>query len=64
VRLRVKGLGISIDDFGTGHASLAALARMPFSELKIDSLFVRNSERDREWHEQSECVFNLGMNSI
>ncbi len=39
-RLRVKGFGLSIDDFGTGHSSLALLQRQPFTEVKIDRLFV------------------------
>ncbi len=48
VRLRIKGIGIAIDDFGTGYSSLAALARMPFSELKIDQSFVRNCVTDAD----------------
>jgi EAL domain-containing protein (putative c-di-GMP-specific phosphodiesterase class I) len=39
-RLRLKGFRVSLDDFGTGHASLLALHRMPFNELKIDKSFV------------------------
>lgn len=39
-RLRMKGFGLSIDDYGTGFASLAQLARVPFTELKIDQGFV------------------------
>ena len=39
-RLRQAGLHVSIDDFGTGHSSLAALRRLPAAELKIDRAFV------------------------
>ncbi len=39
-RLRLQGIGISIDDFGTGHSSLTQLIEAPFSELKIDRGFV------------------------
>ncbi|MBC9880671.1 EAL domain-containing protein [Bradyrhizobium sp. INPA01-394B] len=46
VRLRIKKIGTAIDDFGTGYSSLAALARLPFSELKIDQSFIRGCEAD------------------
>lgn len=39
-RLRMKGFGLSIDDYGTGFASLAQLARVPYTELKIDQGFI------------------------
>lgn len=39
-RLAELGLGISIDDFGTGHSSLLYLKRFPANELKIDRGFV------------------------
>jgi diguanylate cyclase len=38
--IRDLGVGISIDDFGTGHSSLAYLARLPVNAVKIDRLFV------------------------
>lgn len=41
-RLRVKGFGLSIDDYGTGYSSMQQLARIPFTELKLDQSFVMN----------------------
>ena len=45
-RLRMKGFGLSIDDFGTGNSSLVLLHRIPFTELKIDMSFVRYMDKD------------------
>ncbi len=39
-RLRMRGFGLSIDDYGTGFSSMQQLARLPFTELKIDRGFV------------------------
>jgi EAL domain-containing protein (putative c-di-GMP-specific phosphodiesterase class I)/CheY-like chemotaxis protein len=47
-RLRIKGIELSIDDFGTGHSSLLALLRLPFSELKIDRSFITQCDSDPE----------------
>ncbi len=40
VRLRLRRFCLSIDDFGTGHSSLAQLRDVPFTELKVDRGFV------------------------
>jgi EAL domain-containing protein (putative c-di-GMP-specific phosphodiesterase class I)/AmiR/NasT family two-component response regulator len=45
-RLRMKGFGLSIDDYGTGYSSMQRLSRIPFTELKIDQSFVRNLTTD------------------
>jgi EAL domain-containing protein (putative c-di-GMP-specific phosphodiesterase class I) len=42
-RLRLRGFGLSIDDYGTGFASMQHLARIPFTELKIDRCFVHGA---------------------
>ncbi|SFF37825.1 putative bifunctional diguanylate cyclase/phosphodiesterase [Blastococcus tunisiensis] len=39
-RLRATGVGVSIDDYGTGYSSLAYLAALPVTELKLDRVFV------------------------
>ena len=43
VRLRIRGFGLSIDDYGTGFSSMQQLAQIPFTELKIDRSFVQGA---------------------
>ena len=42
-RLRLRGFGFSIDDYGTGFSSMQQLSRFPFTELKIDRTFVQGA---------------------
>ena len=59
-RLRIKGIGLSIDDFGTGHSSLLSLLNMPFSELKIDRSFVAASVADPDARKIVRATVSLG----
>jgi EAL domain-containing protein (putative c-di-GMP-specific phosphodiesterase class I)/FixJ family two-component response regulator len=45
-RLRIKGFGLSIDDFGTGASNIDRLQMYPFTELKIDQTFTRSALTD------------------
>lgn len=49
-RLREAGIGIAVDDFGTGYANLAYLTSLPLDAIKIDRGLVADlvgGERDR-----------------
>jgi EAL domain-containing protein (putative c-di-GMP-specific phosphodiesterase class I)/CheY-like chemotaxis protein len=47
VRLRMRRFGLSIDDFGTGHSTLAQLRDVPFTELKVDRGFVHGARHNQ-----------------
>jgi EAL domain-containing protein (putative c-di-GMP-specific phosphodiesterase class I) len=59
-RLRVRGFRVSIDDFGIGYSSIAQLARLPFSELKIDRNFVRGITASTENRIIARAMVGLG----
>jgi diguanylate cyclase (GGDEF)-like protein len=46
--LRDLGIKISVDDFGTGHASMARIRNLPVDELKIDKAFVAELPDNRK----------------
>ncbi len=59
-RLRELGVDISIDDFGTGHSSLAYLKKLPITKLKIDQSFVQNLEESKEDRAIARTIIELG----
>lgn len=48
IRLSELGCQIDLDDFGTGHASISSLRRLPIERLKIDRSFVAKADLDPE----------------
>lgn len=58
-RLRLKRFVLSIDDFGTGHSSLAQLRDIPFDEFKIDKSFVTSAWADNRIGVMFETSLNL-----
>jgi EAL domain-containing protein (putative c-di-GMP-specific phosphodiesterase class I) len=59
-RLRLKGFGLSVDDFGTGWSSLSQLAQLPVTELKIDQGFVNGATTEPRNRAVVEASLELG----
>jgi EAL domain-containing protein (putative c-di-GMP-specific phosphodiesterase class I) len=59
-RLRIRGVNLSVDDFGTGHSSLLSLVRLPFNEMKIDQAFVREAVYSRDARKVVRASASLG----
>lgn len=59
-RLRSLGVTIAVDDFGTGHSSLAQATRLPVDQLKIDQSFIRDMEEDPAALAVVETIIDLG----
>ncbi|MCD6020346.1 MAG: hypothetical protein K0R20_56 [Actinomycetia bacterium] len=56
------GVGLSIDDFGTGFSSLSYLKRLPIEEIKIDRSFVSNMMERVEDFTIVRATVELGRN--
>lgn len=53
------GCSIVIDDFGTGHAALAAIRRFAVSRIKIDRSFVTRCDDDRQQRQMISEILSL-----
>lgn len=56
VRLRIRGIGIALDDIGQRCSSLSQLADLPINEIKIDMRLMRQS---RLWYKSKEILDSL-----
>lgn len=53
------GCRIDLDDFGTGHASIASVRRFSISRIKIDRSFVMKADRDPEQQKLIGAVLTM-----
>ncbi|QHC34676.1 EAL domain-containing protein [Komagataeibacter xylinus] len=58
--IRAMGVGLSMDDFGTGFSSLSRLTRLPLTEIKIDRSFIMNLEHDANAQAVTTAVIGIG----
>jgi len=61
-RIRAQGVGVSLDDFGTGFSSLSYLKTFPLDVLKIDQSFVRGLESDPQDRAIVKTIVDLAQN--
>jgi EAL domain-containing protein (putative c-di-GMP-specific phosphodiesterase class I) len=59
-RLRMKGFGLSQDDFGQGYSSYMNLVSTPFTELKIDRALVHGCTTNKELTQALTSIVALG----
>ncbi len=57
--LRARGVGICLDDFGTGFSSLSYMQRFPIDQLKIDREFVARMNAADRTQAILETILNL-----
>ncbi|WP_420586091.1 putative bifunctional diguanylate cyclase/phosphodiesterase [Ruegeria sp.] len=53
------GCGIDLDDFGTGHASIAAIKRFDVTRIKIDRSFVAKADRDASQQQLVSAILTM-----
>ncbi len=58
-RIRSMGVGVKLDDFGSGYASFDYLQRFPFDSIKIDRSFVARLHCSRESDEIVRAIVGL-----
>ncbi|MBA3695247.1 MAG: EAL domain-containing protein [Methylotenera sp.] len=60
--LSLRGIGLSIDDFGTGFTSLASIKSLPVNEIKIDKSFIMDMMTNKKDAMIVRSVIELGHN--
>ena len=60
-QLAQAGCGIDLDDFGTGHASIANIRHFAVNRLKIDRSFVTGVDRDADQHRLVSAIISMAL---
>ncbi|MFC3076220.1 EAL domain-containing protein [Shinella pollutisoli] len=59
-QIKALGVGIALDDFGSGYSSLDTLRSFPFDKIKLDRTFVEGIGQDRQSKAIVRAVLALG----
>jgi diguanylate cyclase (GGDEF)-like protein len=59
IKLKQRGVSITVDDFGTGYSSLSYLARLPIQAVKVDQRFVHGLEQNRNDEAITQAIIAL-----
>jgi diguanylate cyclase (GGDEF)-like protein len=65
-QLKVQGIRLAVDDFGTGHSALSYLKKFPLNTLKIDQSFTRGITTDADDAAIITATINMahGLNMV
>ncbi|HYQ98731.1 MAG TPA: GGDEF domain-containing phosphodiesterase, partial [Casimicrobiaceae bacterium] len=59
IKLKQRGVSITVDDFGTGYSSLSYLARLPIQAVKVDQRFVHGLEQNKNDEAITQAIIAL-----
>jgi EAL domain-containing protein (putative c-di-GMP-specific phosphodiesterase class I)/GGDEF domain-containing protein len=58
--LKKMGIEFSLDDYGTGYSTLSYMQNLPFDKIKIDMMFIKNIETDKNIRELVRSTIEIG----
>ncbi|MDR1843806.1 MAG: EAL domain-containing protein [Citrobacter amalonaticus] len=58
--IRARGVGLAVDDFGTGFSGLLNLAKLPVTEIKIDKSFIDGMMEEKCSRALTEAMTGIG----
>ena len=59
-QIKALGVGIALDDFGSGYSSLETLRTFPFDKIKLDRTFIEGVQQDKQSRAIIRAVLALG----